>query len=171
MTCFASVFARKTLGVEHEHPELVRLLNVPLAAELFFANYWQSYFGSPVTLATSATQAGWDFKTPTHKVEVKSCVGQLVGNSYKFQLTKLHHKTGSYLCSLFDSPDNKYCLIGFAIPPAAWTPLMTDGGRITLTMGTDYKIHSFRPELTEFLKYHTLYDKTSLSMLFDRTVV
>lgn len=169
MTCFASVFARKTLGVEQEHPELVRLLNVPLAAELFFASYWKSQFNTDVTMATSARQVGWDFKTSQHKVEVKTCVGQLVGNSFKFQITKLQHKTGSYLCSLFDSPDNKYCMIGFAIPPSVWLPLMTDGGRITLTVSTDYKVITNRPELSEFLKYHTLYDKTSLSMLFDRT--
>lgn len=162
------MFARKTLGVEKYHPELIRLLNIPLAAELFFANYWKSEFHTDVIMASSARQVGWDFKTSDHSVEVKSCVGQQVGNSFKFQITKLHHKKKSFLCSLFDSPDNNYCLVGFAIPPEAWIPLMSDGGRITLTLSTDYRVLTYRKELSEFLKYHTLYDKTSLSMLFDR---
>ena len=162
------MFARKSLGVDYEHPELVRLLNVPLAAELFFANYWKSHFGADVVMATSATQVGWDFKTSQHNVEVKSCVGQFVKSSYKFQLNKLHHKTGSYLCTLFDSPDNNYCMIGFAIPPKVWVPLMSIGGRITLTTNINYEVISNRPELSSFMKYHTLYDKTSLQYLFDR---
>ena len=168
MTCFASVFAQQTLSVQNEHPELVRLLNTPLAAEFFFADYWQHHFGTEVYLAPNSTQVGWDFRTKDHKVEVKTCSGQVINDTYKFQINKLTHKGGSYLCTVFDSPDNKYCLVGFAIPYSVWGNVSSDGGRITITMSNDYRVVYNRPEVVEFMKYHTLYDRTSLSMLFDR---
>lgn len=168
MTCFASVFAQQTLSVQNEHPELVRLMNTPLAAEFFFADYWQHQYNTEVHLAPSAVQQGWDFRTKDHKIEVKTCSGQIVNDTYKFQINKLTHKGGSYLCTVLDSPDNKYCLIGFAIPYSVWGATVSVGGRITITMSHDYRVVYNRPEVVELMKYHTLYDRTSLSMLFDR---
>lgn len=168
MTCFASVFAQQTLRVQHEHPELVRLLNMPLAAEFFFADYWQHQYNTEVHLAPTSTQPGWDFRTKDHKVEVKTCSGQVINDTYRFQITKLSNKSGSHLCTVLDSPDNKYCLVGFAIPYAIWGAAASAGGRISITMSQDYRVVYNRPEVVEFMKYHTLYDRTSLSMLFDR---
>lgn len=168
MTCFASVFAQQTLSVQHEHPDLVRLLNTPLAAEFFFADYWKHQYNTDVWLAPTTTQPGWDFRTEDHRVEVKTCSGQVINDTYKFQITKLTNKSGSYLCTVLDSPDGKYCLIGFAIPYSVWGAASSSGGRITITMSQDYRVVYNRPEVVDFMKYHTLYDRTSLSMLFDR---
>lgn len=167
MTCFASVFSRKKLGAEYDHPNLLKLLNVPYAAEIFFSELWQSRFNAPTVMATSKIQTGWDFKTTTHEVEVKSCVGRVRHGNNEFQINKLQHKTKAHLCTLFDAPDNEYCMIGFAIPPSVWTPLMTKSGIISFTMTADYSPRIVKPELKEFLKYHTLYSRVTLSTLFD----
>lgn len=168
MTCFASVFAEKILKINYEHPQLVQLLNIPLAAELFFASYWQKAFNESVTMPSLKNNEGWDFKTAVHYVEVKSCVGQVTkSNSIRYEIKHLENKLGSYLCTMFDSPCGNYCFIGMGIPPQVWQPLMSNSGRINITTNTSNQHLTQREDSVLFMSYHTLYNKTTLGYLLD----
>jgi hypothetical protein len=138
-----------------------------MAAEVFFSSYWKSRYQHDVIVPTSKNNEGWDFRTQSHQVEVKTAVGQVVDNSIKYQITKLQNKQESHLCTVLDAPDNEHCYIGMAIPPEVWTPLMTDGGRITLSFNQDFTLTTLRPDVVSFMHYHTLYNKTTLRFLFD----